>query len=141
MSDFEAFFAQNKVKAKDVEYVASTGFINPKTGKPIAWILRKIDESVNKKLKESSMKKVANSKTATRYQLDNDTYLCKLTVATVAFPNLNDKELQDKWGVMDAEELVRKMLSAGEYANLMIKAQEVNDFDIDFSALVEEAKN
>lgn len=141
MSDFEAFFAQNKVKVEDVEYVASTGFINKTTGKPIPWKLRKVDESVNKQLKATSQKKAPSAKNVIRYQLDNDVYLCKLIVATVVFPDLNNKELQDQWNVMDAEELVRKMLSAGEYGNLMIKVQEVNDFDIDFGALVEEAKN
>lgn len=140
MSDFEAFFAENKVQSEDVEYVASDKFINKATGKPIAWKLRKIDEYANKKLKESSQKKVTGGNRV-RYTTDNETYLCKLMIATVVFPDLNNKELQDKWNVMDAESLLRKMLSAGEYANLMIEVQKVNDFDIDFSELVEEAKN
>lgn len=141
MSDFEAFFAQNKVQSEDVEYVASTGFIDKATGKPIPWKLRKVSESVNKKLKEASQKKVTSGNRAVRYQMDNDMYICKLTVATVVFPDLNNKKLQDAWNAMDAEELIRKMLSAGEYGNLMLKAQEVNDYDIDYNALVEEAKN
>lgn len=140
MTDFEAFFAENKVQSEDVEYVASDKFINKATGKPVAWKLRKIDESTNKKLKESSQKKVTGGNRV-RYTIDNDTYLCKMVVATVAFPDLNNKQLQDNWNVMDAESLLRKMLSAGEYANLMIEVQKVNDFDIDFSELVEEAKN
>lgn len=140
MSDFEAFFAENKVQSEDVEYVASDKFINKATGKPMAWKLRKIDELYNKKLKESSQKKVTSGN-RTRFTTDNETYLCKMIVATVVFPDLNNKELQDKWNVMDAESLIRKMLSAGEYANLMIEVQKVNDFDIDFGALVEEAKN
>lgn len=140
MSDFEAFFAENKVKSEDVEFVASDKFINKETGKPIAWKLRKMDEFTNKRLKESSQKKVTSGNRV-RYVTDNETYLCKLMIGTVVFPDLNNKELQDKWNVMDAESLLRKMLSAGEYANLMIEVQRVNDFDIDFSALVEEAKN
>lgn len=140
MSDFEAFFAENKVQSEDVEYVASDKFINKATGKPVPWKLRKIDELLNKKLKESSQKKVTSGNRA-RFTIDNETYLCKLMIATVVFPDLNNKELQDKWNVMDAESLLRKMLSAGEYANLMIEVQKVNDFDIDFSELVEEAKN
>lgn len=140
MSDFEAFFAENKVQSEDVEYVASDKFINKATGKPVAWKLRKIDEYANKKLKESSQKKVTGGNRV-RYTIDNETYLCKLMIATVVFPDLNNKGLQDKWDVMDAESLLRKMLSAGEYANLMIEVQKVNDYDIDFSELVEEAKN
>ena len=140
MSDFEAFFAENKVQSEDVDYVASDKFINKATGKPVPWKLRKMDEYTNKKLKESSQKKVTGGNRV-RYVTDNETYLCKLMIATVVFPDLNNKELQDKWNVMDAESLLRKMLSAGEYANLMIEVQKVNDFDIDFSELVEEAKN
>ena len=57
------------------------------------------------------------------------------------FPNLKDKELQDSYGVMGDDKLLKTMLTAGEYANYLEKVQEVNGFDVPMDELVEEAKN
>jgi len=43
--------------------------------------------------------------------------------------------------VMGADLLVKKMLTAGEYAALMEKVQEVNGFDKDMAELIDDAKN
>lgn len=59
----------------------------------------------------------------------------------VVYPNLNDKELQDSYGVMGAESLVKTMLKPGEYIDLINKVQEVNGYNVTQEDLVEEAKN
>ena len=59
----------------------------------------------------------------------------------VVFPNLNDKDLQDSYGVMGAEKLLKEMLKPGEYQDLIKKIQEVNGFNVSMDELVEEAKN
>ena len=54
---------------------------------------------------------------------------------------MNDKELQDSYGVMGADSLLKAMLTAGEYANYLEKVQAVNGFDVPMDELVSEAKN
>ena len=50
-------------------------------------------------------------------------------------------DLQDSYGVMGAEELLKVMLLPGEYANYLGKVQEICGFDKNMNDLVEEAKN
>ena len=60
---------------------------------------------------------------------DFDKYVGLLTVECVVFPNLNDAELQNSYGVMGADALLKKMLKPGEYADLLAKVQEINGFN------------
>ena len=70
-----------------------------------------------------------------------DAYFCKLAAACTVLPNLNDKELQDSYGVMSAEQLLKVMLSVGEYNTLLWKTQEVNQMEISLQDKVDDAKN
>ena len=67
--------------------------------------------------------------------------LARLAAACTAYPDLNDKELQDSYHVMGAPALVKAMLLPGEYAAYLQKVQSVCGFDIAFEDRVEEAKN
>ena len=140
MSDFSEFFAQNKVTTDVHEFVASKGFVSKTTGEPLKWKLRKVNESVHKRIKKDARVKTKTNG-AVRYTHDNDLYLSKLTVATVVYPDLNDKGLQNAYNVMCAEDLLDNMLSAGEYTMLTLEVQKVNDFDLDINEQIEEAKN
>jgi hypothetical protein len=62
-------------------------------------------------------------------------------VASVAFPDLKNDELQRSYAVMGAESLLQKMLFPGEYAKLLQKVQELNGFDQSMEDLVETVKN
>ena len=58
------------------------------------------------------------------------------------YPNLNDKELQDSYGVMGAEQLIQEMIDdPGEYNLFMNRLQEYHGFDQSFQEKVDEAKN
>lgn len=54
---------------------------------------------------------------------------------------MDDAELQNSYGVMGADALLKVMLTPGEYADYLTKIQEVNGFDISFDEKVDEAKN
>ncbi len=140
MSDFSEFFAQNKVSTEIHEFVASKSFVSKTTGEPLKWKLRKVDEYTHKRIKKDSRVKTKTNG-AVRYTHDNDLYLNKLAVATIVYPDLNNKQLQDAYGVMSAEDLLDKMLSAGEYTMLSLEIQKINDFDININEQIEEAKN
>lgn len=137
MSKFDAFFAKNVEKPKKVNIVVSKRF-KDEAGNPLEWTLTPIDALVDKRLKEESTKK---SNRSGRQELDSNLYICKMIVATVTEPDLNNAELQDAWGVNGAENLIYKMLLPGEYTDLMLKVQETNGFDVPIDKKIEEAKN
>lgn len=138
MSSLKAFFSQNVRPATVEEVVVSDRFVD-EAGKPIPWKVRALTEAENEQLRRSSMQ--PPRKRGDSPEIQPDTYLAKVTVASVVFPDLKDAELQQSYGVMGAEELLKKMLLPGEYARLVQKVQEVNGFDRDVNELIDEVKN
>lgn len=143
MSDFSAFFKRNKIKHENRKYVVSPDFVDPKTGKPMEWEIRRLTTAEDEALRKSCMKqvKVPGRSGAVKTEMDTQLYITKLTAASIVFPNLNDKGLQDEWNVMGAENLLKEMIAPGEYADLTTVVTEHNGFDISMNELVEEAKN
>ncbi|RHW49722.1 hypothetical protein DS831_06050 [Bombilactobacillus bombi] len=95
-------------------------------------------------LQKQATRRVMNKKT---HQAVPETDQNKLTdlmmVNSVIFPDLNDERLQKSWGVVaNPAGVLKKMLSAGEYAELGEHVQALSGFDInDINSLSETAKN
>ncbi|MEC0232272.1 phage tail assembly chaperone [Paenibacillus alba] len=140
MSDISAFLAGN-VSTETTEDVIVSERFKGKDGKPVAWVLRSITEEENDAIRKAATKRSKGKGGQQVTEIDQTEYLSRMAVASVSFPNLKDAELQKSYGVLGAETLIRKMLLAGEYANLILKVQEINGFDKDINELVEEAKN
>ena len=69
-------------------------------------------------------------------------YIAKMIATSVVEPNLNNKDLQDSYGVMTPEELIKEMIdNPGEYNNFARFIQEYNGFDETLNEKVEKAKN
>jgi hypothetical protein len=64
-----------------------------------------------------------------------------MCVACTVYPDLNNVELQESYGVMGAEALLKKMLLPGEYTDYKAKVMEVNGYDMSMEELVDDAKN
>ncbi len=141
MSDFAIFMAGNAQKAETVKYVASKRFANK--GKPVEWELKAIDSELDELIRKECTKKVPVAGKRGQYtqETDTDKYIGKMCVACTVYPNLNDAELQDSYGVKSADALLKKMLLAGEYTEYKAKVMEVNGYDMSMEELVEEAKN
>ena len=141
--DLTAFFAQNAISIEKVMYAASKRFIDPETKSPIEWELKAIESEQDEAIrKDCTVKKpIPGKRGQYTSDVDTDKYLGRLCAACVVYPNLNDKELQDSYGVMTSDSLLKKMLNVGEYADLKAKVAEINGFDIGMDDLVEEAKN
>lgn len=142
MSDFSAFLAQNKRKQENIKFAVSKNFIGA-DGNPIEWELRAVTADEDEAIRRASTKKVKvvgrnNSYTS---EMDSNTYLAKLTTASVVFPDLTNAELQNSYGVMGEEKLLKAMLTGGEFITLSGKVAEINGFDTEVNDLVEEAKN
>lgn len=141
MSNFAAFMAGNANKEETVKCVASKRFVEK--GKPIEWEIKAIDSDLDEALRKECTKRVpiAGKRGQYNQETDTDKYLCKMAVACTVYPNLNDAELQDSYGVKSAEALLKKMLKPGEYTEYKTKVMEVNGYDMSMEELVDEAKN
>lgn len=144
MTNLQAFFAHNKKQNENIKRPISKSFID-ENGAPIDWEFAPIGPGRDAELKSESTKRtmITQGKRKGQYNTDFDhfKYQRLLTVESVVFPNLNDKDLQDSYGTFGADELLGKMLTIGEIAEAAKIAQEVNGFEIELDDLVEEVKN
>lgn len=143
MSNFSQFMKQNKVKKENVEYVATKSLID-QNGEPLVWTLKPLTTKENDAIRDDCTKEVPipGKSNVFRQKLNTSKYIAKMICASVVEPNLNDKELQDSYGVMGTEELLKEMVDdPGEYADLALFIQEFNGFTANMDEKVEEAKN
>ena len=136
-----AFLSQNALKVENIKHVVSERFCED--GKPIEWEIKCITSTEDEALRKSCYKRVPIPGKRNQFQkeTDYDLYLGKLAVTCTVYPNLNDQELQDSYGVMGAEALLKAMLTPGEYADYLIKIQQFNGFEKEFQEEVDEVKN
>jgi len=141
MSDFSVFMAGNAAKEETVKYVASKRFAVK--GKPVEWEIKAIDSDLDETLRKESTKRVPIPGKRGQYnqEVDTDKYIAKVCVACTVYPNLNDAELQDSYGVKTGDALLKKLLKPGEYTEYKAKVMEVNGYDMSMEELVDEAKN
>ena len=141
MSDFAIFMAGNAQKVETVKFVASKRFGTK--DKPVEWELKAIDSDTDESIRKECTKKVPVAGKRGQYtqETDTDKYIAKMCAACTVYPNLNDAELQDSYGVKSADALLRKMLLPGEYTEYKAKVMEVNGYDMSMEELVDEAKN
>lgn len=141
MSDFSVFMAGANNANDTVKYVASKRF--KEKGKPVEWELKAVSSSLDEAIRKDCTKKVPIVGKRGQYnqETDTDKYIGKLCVACTVYPNLNDAELQDAYGVKSGDELLKKMLLPGEYTEYKAKIMEVNGYDLSMEELVDEAKN
>jgi hypothetical protein len=140
MSSMSAFFAQNVQSNTEEEFIVSERFQDHE-GKPIAWKLRTLSEAENEEIRKASTQYNKGKGGQRVPETKPEVYLAKVAVASVVFPDLKDAELQKSYGVLGAEDLLKRMLLAGEYATLIQKVQEINGFDRELGDLVDEVKN
>ena len=135
--DLSAFLAENAIPPEEeAAFVVSKRFLSDETDKkgnrkPLQWKLKAITGAEDESLRKSCVKRVPVP----------NLYLGKLAVACTVYPNLNDKALQDSYKVMGAENLLKTMLTSGEYAEYLQKVQEVCGFDVPLQDEVDDAKN
>ena len=141
MSNFSVFMIGNTDKDEIVEYVVSKRFVE--NGEPVAWKIKPIDSDLDELLRKECTKKVpvVGKRGQFNQETDTDKYMAKMCVACTVYPNLNDAELQNFYGVKSADALLKKLLRPGEYTEYKAKIMEVNGYDMSMEELVDEAKN
>ncbi len=141
MGNLSAFLAQNAMKVENIKHVASKRFTNEAGAIP--WEISCITSTEDEALRKSCTKRVpvVGKRGQHTQETDYNLYLGKLAAMCTIHPNLDDAELQNSYGVMGADALLKTMLTPGEYADYLTKVQEVNGFEVSFEEKVEEAKN
>jgi hypothetical protein len=143
MGKLSVFLKSNKAQRENYKYVASKAF-KDEDGNAVEWELRPITTKVHSQITsdctyDAPIKGKPNMFTP---KLDQRKYISKLIAAAVVFPNLNDKELQDSYGVMSAEELICELLDdPAEYMGLYKHINDSNGFDESISDKVDTVKN
>ena len=143
MSNFELFMKSNKVKRENF-FVAATKSILDKDGKPVLWEVRHLTTKEANVIREDCTTEiqVKGKPGMFRNKFNTNEYLCKLASSAVVFPDLNDKALQDSYGVMTPEELIVEMIDdPTEFSEFLNKIQNMSGLDTSFNDKVEEAKN
>lgn len=137
-----AFMAQNALKPDRVKYIASKRFVDDE-GSPVEWEIVNVSSSDDEALRRSCTKRVQipGKRGQFTQETDYNQYLGRLAARCTAYPNLDDADLQNSYGVMGADNLLKAMLLPGEYAEYLTKVQEVNGFDTSFDDQVDEVKN
>lgn len=108
------------------------------------FVIKALGAEENSQLQKQATKRVQDRKThQTISQMDQDKYVDLLMEASVVTPDLNSEELQKSWGCLaDPSGLLKKMLLAGEYAELANQIQDLSGFEAeDIDNLVDQAKN
>ena len=136
-----AFLAQNAVQIENTKMVVSKRFIE--NGKPIEWEIRALNAGEDEDIRKGATRKmpVPGRRGQLQPETDINLYLARMAAACTVFPNLMDAELQDSYKVKTPEDLLRKMLTSGEYAEYLQTVQSLNGYDVTTEELVEEAKN
>lgn len=133
--DLELFLNKGNIEEEIVEYGATKKFTDEK-GEPVKWQIRRMGINEYEKIRKSCTK--MTSKTVI---FDNELFMRKLIAESVKYPNMNNVELQDSYGVKKAEDLVPLMFAnVGEYYDMQKFINELNGFK-SAEMEIEEAKN
>ena len=129
------FLMEGEAAAQETAEVHISGF-------PYPFLIHSITEAENKAIRKTCQKVSFDKKTRQKStDLDSDLYNSRLVVACCAEPNFKDAQLQAKYGVMGAEDLIDALLKPGQLVDLMLAVQELNGFSSDMDELRDEAKN
>ena len=130
------------IQEQNKKIVVSKRFLD-ETGKPIEWEVRVLTAEEECAIRKGCMVNVPIVGKKGQYQreLDTNIYTNKIAAACTVYPNLSNAELQNAYGVMGEENLLKRMLTSGEYIAYLDKIQDINGFHETLEELVQEAKN
>lgn len=137
MSNFEEFLMDSFDDVVEVEKEIKIG------GKKKKLKFKPISADKGDELRKKC-KKVTLVKGQKMTETDQDKFIANQIIETTIYPDLKNAELQNAWGVMGAEQLLKAMKSRmtdGEYTDWSSAVIEINGYDKGIQELVEEAKN
>lgn len=143
MSNLKRFLKENKIQKENTTFAATKSILD-EDGKPVLWVIKPLTTKENDNLREDCTVEipVKGKPNMFRPKLNTSKYIAKMIVGSVVEPSLYDKELQDSYGVMTAEDLLKEIVDdPGEYNDFAAFIQEFNGFNATMEEKVEAAKN
>lgn len=143
MSDLSRFLKANKIKRENTTFAATKSLVDAK-GNPLPWTIKPLTTKENDAIRDECMIEVPvkGKPNMFRPKLDTSKYIGKMICACVVEPNLYDKDLQDSYGVMSPDDLLKEMIDdPGEYQEFATFVQNFNGFNTTLEDKVEKAKN
>ena len=135
--NLSAFLKQNVDVVNETEYVASKRIkVN---GEPVAWKIKTLATEETERMRKKYTTDRITRQSEERF--DATAYNEDVLSKAITYPNLYDAELQDSWGVTEPVELVKAMLTPGEYADLLAAVTEAQGYDVGMEDKVKEVKN
>lgn len=138
MGDIKAFLLPPVME--ETKEVVITKRAVDEDGKPVPFILRRIDQETNDRLLRQAQRKVKVNGLITT-NTDNEKYGKLLVQACVVEPDFKNAEICAYYKTVDPLDVPSRMLSSGEYAKLMQEINTLNGFDDDIDAIEDTAKN
>lgn len=142
MNSFAQFMKKNKVQRNNVKYAATKSLLD-ENGKPLLWELKPLTTKQNEDLRDKCTidVPVSGKPNLFRPKLVTKMYVAKLIAASVVYPDLYNKELQDSYGVTTPEDLLLEMVDdPAEYNEFVKFVQDMSGFE-SMTEKVDEAKN
>lgn len=143
MSKFSRFMKQNKIKKENTTFAPTKSLLD-ENGEPIKFIIKPLTTKENEDIREACTVDipVTGKPNIFRPKLNTSKYLAKMLCSCIIEPNLFDKELQDSYGVMTPEDLIKEMIDdPGEYQDFSVFVQNFNGFNVTLEDKVDDAKN
>ena len=142
MSNLTAFLSSNAIQVENTKVVVSKRFVDENKN-PIPWEVRALSAGEDEEIRKGATRKVPVPGRRGQHQPETniELYLARMAAACTVYPDLMDATLQDSYNVKTPEDLLRNMLTAGEYAEYLQKVQGMNGYDVTTEELVDEAKN
>jgi hypothetical protein len=141
MSSVKDFILEDLSVLEETEEITFPQFVSKETGKVVPWKIKAINAVKFEEIRKNSTRRITNRRTGqVTTETDTQRFEAELIANAVIVPNLNNDELQKAYGTQaDPAGTARKMLKAGQYAELGQRVQALSGFDLD--DLVEEVKN
>ena len=143
MGELTLFLKKNK-KVKTNAFYPATKSLCDANGEPLKWEIKALTttETEDIRMSVTTEVQVPGKPGLYRQKIDSKDYVAKLMVASVVFPDLYNKDLQDSYGVKTPEELIRQMVDdPSEYNNFAEFVQKFNGMDQPMDEKIEAAKN
>lgn len=139
--NMRAFYRDAVEENKSVFFPASKR-IKDEEGNPVMWELRVLGYDEIKAITKRNTKNVPNKVTgAAEKRTNTEEAAMEMTLASIVFPDLNDADLQDSWGVVGAEALLKAMLTPGEIVDLENAVQSAAGYSTEMDEKITAVKN
>lgn len=143
MADLKLFLKGNKKERETTEYAATKSLCD-ENGEPLKWTIKALTTKENDQIREECTKEIPITGKPNMYRTKVNTsrYIAMMISRAVVFPDLNDTQLQNSYGVVTPEDLLKEMVDTpAEYDAFAQFVQQFSGFDTSLTEKVDEAKN